>query len=401
MEPTSQGARQGVHPFCGPCTDETTAWLAPDTVTVNGIGTIFYGAADPCSRCGSVVKRLYFCVLWIPVWPMGRFRIITLGRSLTGASYVGRRFPVSADNPYGLDKKTAELMALARAEVEEAAKSWPEPPPSQLADHPELRGERYQEAEDYWEFDFPDRALPVYEEVLAAHEAVLPADDTATLQLRQRVGEAYLAVGRPVAALALLQQTAAHLGRVLGPRHPDTRRAGHDMTNALNQLGLSRDNIKAIAAELAEVERTLGPDHPKALRTACALGSAQLVGSRVLRALEVLEETLDRSERALGADHPDTGYVREELIKACEFAEYRDKPDEVRAAARAQERLHGPDAPETLEAMRGLAQLYASSRRHRGEAVELLRDTLERCERALGPDDPLTADVRRQLEELN
>ncbi|MFI9588486.1 tetratricopeptide repeat protein [Streptomyces sp. NPDC052236] len=48
-----------------------------------------------------------------------------------------------------------------------------------------------------------------------------------------------------------------------------------------------------------------------------------------------------------------------------------------------------------------LAQLYASSRRRRGEAVELLRDTLERCERALGPDDPLTADVRRQLEELS
>jgi tetratricopeptide (TPR) repeat protein len=403
MEPTSQGARQGVHPFCGPCTDETIAWLAPDTETVNGIGTLFYGAADPCSRCGSVVKRLYFCVLWIPVWPMGRFRIITLSSSLTGsrARYVGRRFPVSADNPYGLDRKTAALVAQAEAEAEEAAKSWPEPPPSQLADHPELRGGRYQRAEVYWESGFTDRALPVYEEVLAAHEAVLPADDTATLQLRQRVAEAYLAVGRPVAALALLTQTSAHLGRVLGPHHPDTRRAIDDMTNARSQLGLSRVEAKALEAELAEVERTVGPDHPKALRTACALGMAQLIGSRVVRALDVLKETLDRSERALGADHPDTGHVRRELIAACDFAEHRGKPDEVRAAALARERAHGADAPETLAAMRGLAQLYASSRRRRGEAVELLRDTLKRCERALGPDDPLTADVRRQLEELS
>lgn len=400
MELTSQGARQGVHPFCGPCTDETIAYLAPDTGTFNGIGTTFYGAADPCPRCGSVVKREYFCVLWIPVWPMSRYRIITLSSSLTSSRYVGRRFPVSADNPYGLDRKTAALVAQAKAEEQKAAKSWPEPPPSQLADHPELRGERYQEAEDYWEFDFPQRALPVHKEVLAAHEAVLPADDTATLQLRQRVAEAYLAVGRPVTALALLTQTAAHLGRVLGPTHPDTRRGRDDMTNARSRLGLSRDEAKALAAELAELERTLGPDHPKALRTACALSSALRINS-VVRALDVLQKTLDRSERALGTDHPDTGHVREELIRDCEVAEYRGKPDEVREAARARERAHGPDAPETLASMRKLAQLYASSRRRRGEAVELLRDTLERCERALGPDDPLTAGVWRQLEELS
>nr|WP_161558414.1 tetratricopeptide repeat protein [Streptomyces antimycoticus] len=332
---------------------------------------------------------------------MGRYRIITLSSSLTGSRYVGRRFPKSADNPYGLDRKTAALVAQVEAGQEEAAKSWPEPSPSRLADHPELRGERYQEAEDYWEFDFPDRALPVYEEVLAAHEAVLPADDTATLQLRQRVAEAYLAVGQPVAALALLAQTHAHLDRVLGPTHPDTRRASDDMTNARSQLGpLSRDEAKALAAELAELERTVGPDHPKALRTACALSSALQLNSLV-QALKVLQETLDRSERALGTDHPDTRHVREELIRVCEYAEYRGKPDEVRAAVRARERVHGPDAPETLTTMRGLAQLYASSRRRKAKAVELLHDTLERCQRALGPDDPLTADVRRQLEELS
>ncbi|MFJ9753157.1 tetratricopeptide repeat protein [Streptomyces chartreusis] len=402
MEPTSQGARQGVYPFCGPCTDETIALHATDTETVNGIGTRFYGASDPCPRCGSVVKREYFCVLWIPLWPMGRYRIITLSSSLAGSRYVGRRFPKSADNPYGMDKKTAALMAQMEARQEEAAKSWPKPPPSRLADHPALRGERYQEAEDYWEFDFPDRALPVYEEVLAAHEAVLPADDTATLQLRQRVAEAYLAVGQPVAALALLAQTHAHLGRVLGPTHPDTRRARDDMTNARSQLGLlSGDDARALAAELAELEHTLGPDHPKALRTAYALSDALLLNS-VVQALDVLQGTLERSERALGTDHPDTRHVRGELIRFCEYAEYRGKPDEVRAAVRTRERVHGPDAPETLTAMRALAQLYLSSRRHKAKAVELLRDTLERCERALGPeDDPLTADVRRQLEQLS
>ncbi|MFB4304142.1 tetratricopeptide repeat protein [Actinomadura sp. NTSP31] len=401
--PTDQDVRQGVHPFCGPCTDETIAWAAPDATTVNGIGTRFYGADDPCTRCGSVVRRLYFCVLLIPVWPMGRFRIITLGRSLTGSRtrYVGRRFPISADNPYGLDGKTAALVAQAEAEADQAAASRPEPPPSQLPDHPELRGRRYKAAEGYWESGMPDHALPLYEEALAAHEAVLPADDTATLQLRQRVAEAYLAVGRPVAALTLLTQTSAHLSRVLGPDHPASRRARDDLTNARGLLGLVRDEAKALEAELAEVERTEGPDHPKALRTACALGMAQLLSSRVVPALELLDRTLDLSERALGADHPDTGHVRNELIAACDFAEHRGKPAEVRAAVRAREHVNGPEAPETLAAMYALARLYASSRRRKDAAMDLLHVTLERCERALGPDDPLTTEVRRQLDRLN
>lgn len=110
---------------------------------------------------------------------------------------------------------------------------------------------------------------------------------------------------------------------------------------------------------------------------------------------------MDRSERALGTNHPDTEHVREELIGACEFAEYNSKPEEVWAAVLARERLHGPAAPETLAAMRGLARIYASSPGGEGHAVELLRDTLERGEQALGPNDPLTADIRRDLEELS
>ncbi|WBB61079.1 tetratricopeptide repeat protein [Streptomyces sp. WMMC500] len=398
MEPTIRGERQGVHPFCGACTDETVALAAPDTETVNGFGTRFYGAADPCPRCGSVVKRLFMCLLFIPVWSMGRYRVITLG----GSRYVGRRIPRNADNPYDMSGKDAALIAQAQAAQTEAGKTWPAPPPSRLAEHPELRGERYEEAEDYWEFGFPDRALPVYEEVLAAHEAVLPADDTATLQLRQRVAEAYLAVGRPADALALLAQTAHHLGGVLGPHHPDTRRAVEDEANASSLLGtLSNDKIISLNLHVAEVKRTAGPDAPEALRAACVLGSYLSFHSSVVQALEVLEDTLARSARTLGADHPDTAYVRRELVSACESAERRARPDDVLAAARARERLHGPEAEETLTAMRGLARLYASTRRHRGEAVDVLRIVLQRCEHARGPDDPLTAAVRRELAELS
>jgi hypothetical protein len=355
MEP----ARQGVHPFCGACTDETIAWPAPDTQSNKGTGTIFYGGDDPCPRCGSVVKGLYFCVLWIPVWPMGRFRIITLSRSLTGARYVGRRIPDGTDNPYGLNKKTAAIIAEAHEATKKIQRSWPKPPPSQLTDHPEVRGKRYRKAEEYWVAGLPDRALPLYEEVLIAHEEVLPVDDTATLQLRQRVAEAYLAVGRPAAGLALLEQTHAHLKRVLGPLHPDTGRALDDIANVRNQLGLSSDVTGALEAELSALARIVGRDHPASLRTAAALGIA-LQYSLVILALDVLKETLDRAERALGADHPDTGYVRDTLIGACGVAKRRSEPGDVRAAVLAREHVHGPDAPQTLAVMQRPAQLYPS-----------------------------------------
>ncbi|MEV4670780.1 MULTISPECIES: tetratricopeptide repeat protein [Actinomadura] len=358
MKSTDRNARHRVPRFCEQCTDETIAWPAPGTATVNGFGTTLFGEADPCPRCGSVVKRLYFCVLWIPIWPMAaRFRVITLKRSMTGEAtrYIGRRFPFSADDPYGLNTRdgwfAAQYKAQADAvtEAEEAAKSRPEPP-SQLADHPELHGERYQQAESYWESGMADRALPLYEEVLAAHEAALPADDIATLQLRQRMAEVYLEVGWQAAALAMAQQTTRHFVRLLGPDHPYTRRALDDCLVAREQLdGPGRAEIKALKAELTDVERKFGPDHPRALRTACALGSARLIGNRVVQALHGLEETLGRSERSLGADHPDTEYVRQELATACEFAEQGGKRDEVKAAAQARTRLQRPDAPENAD----------------------------------------------------
>ncbi|WP_370949981.1 tetratricopeptide repeat protein [Amycolatopsis sp. cg5] len=314
--------RQGVYPFCGPCTDGTIASRAPDTQTMYGIGTRLYGAADRCPRCASVVKRLYFCVFWIPLWPMRSYRVIWVGHS----RYVGRELA-----PFGSDKKTVEQTDAA------AQESRPEPPPSRLEEHPELRQGHFRQAQRYWSADRPDLALPVYEEALVAHELALPADDVATLWLRQRVGEAYLAVGRPVTALALLRQTHAHLERVLGPGHPDTRRAAEDQLNARLQLGkhgLPKEQASTIETELGELVSSLGPEHPMTLRTACLLGDT-LRSVAMVMAIELVHETLELSEERLGVDHPDTAYVRRELADLCDEAERDGAPEERRAAALA------------------------------------------------------------------
>jgi Tetratricopeptide repeat len=65
--------------------------------------------------------------------------------------------------------------------------------------------------------------------------------------------------------------------------------------------------------------------------------------------------------------------------------------------ARAGYRLAlGADHPDTLTSSANLAHAYYAAGRVT-DAMNLLRDTLARCEQALPPSDPLTRTVRQSL----
>ncbi|OPX23375.1 MAG: hypothetical protein B1H03_01795 [Planctomycetales bacterium 4484_113] len=49
---------------------------APSLHTINGIGTTLYGASDRDPATGSVMMTYYFTVLFIPVFPICRYRVI-------------------------------------------------------------------------------------------------------------------------------------------------------------------------------------------------------------------------------------------------------------------------------------------------------------------------------------
>src|SRR5213592_4844305 len=104
--------RQGVYPFCAPCTaasEASEAWRAAETA--GPMGSRFYGHRNVCENCGSSVRTLYSTVLWVPVSTVGRFRIIPTG----GRTYVGRKV---IDRP---------VQPVVRRE-----------PVSAIVDHPEL-----------------------------------------------------------------------------------------------------------------------------------------------------------------------------------------------------------------------------------------------------------------------
>ena len=45
---------------------------------MNGIGRKFYGSADPCAKCGSVIRTLWWTFIDMPVIPLGSYRYKTI-----------------------------------------------------------------------------------------------------------------------------------------------------------------------------------------------------------------------------------------------------------------------------------------------------------------------------------
>jgi hypothetical protein len=80
----------GPKTFCQKCIAETTEETPKDNDTyvirmlpgatfghrVNGIGRTFVGKSDRCQTCHSVVSHATFTALFVPVAPLGRYRVL-------------------------------------------------------------------------------------------------------------------------------------------------------------------------------------------------------------------------------------------------------------------------------------------------------------------------------------
>jgi len=69
---------EGPRTFCKKCTFETTPQGSGDLHTINGIGTRFVGSADKCAECASVVRRVWITVLFLPMVPLRRYRVMQI-----------------------------------------------------------------------------------------------------------------------------------------------------------------------------------------------------------------------------------------------------------------------------------------------------------------------------------
>jgi len=78
--------------FCDRCKLASTEKSSGGTATLNGIGTMLYGSGDPCPVCSSVIKRLFFTLLYIPIIPLGKYRV----KAVTPQRFLSRKIEKQA-----------------------------------------------------------------------------------------------------------------------------------------------------------------------------------------------------------------------------------------------------------------------------------------------------------------
>lgn len=306
------------HPFCPRCTAATMDFAAPGTFKINGIGTGLYGWGNPCLECGSVVKRLFFCVFWIPIFPIpsARYRVIDLPWTFPeGSRYVGRLAPRGGP---------------AEPEVPQAGTD-----------------------------------IHRYERELAECERTHASDDPETLRLRRCLGEVYAAAGHPVAALSLLEPVGRHVLRVFGDGHPETDAALTALSNARRSVGKPKNRI-ALLRGARDRHLTTGPGADfHSSQIDYALAEAYADAGRLDRCVVSLGHVYSATGAMLGPDHPEHRLALERLHHFCAMADNRGTAEDLVATASARARVLGRDHPDTVATRRRLQEILDKNPRTR------------------------------------
>jgi hypothetical protein len=79
--------------FCVSCVTATSDETPGDVSTLNGIGRQFYGSAEPCPECASVIRTLWWTVVDVPLIPLGSYRYKTAEDRVMRARFGCRKLP--------------------------------------------------------------------------------------------------------------------------------------------------------------------------------------------------------------------------------------------------------------------------------------------------------------------
>ncbi|WP_455431570.1 FxSxx-COOH system tetratricopeptide repeat protein [Streptomyces griseosporeus] len=227
-----------------------------------------------------------------------------------------------------------------------------------------------------------------------AEEALYQPDAHAVLY---RVGRSLGEAGQVTAAAAHFQRLTETTGHRLGPDHPDTLTARHNLAYWRAEAGDTAGAAAAFEQLLADRVRVMGEDHPDTLATRHNLASWRGVAGDAAGAAAAFEHVLADRLRVLGEDHPDTLTTRSNL------ASWRGEAGDAAGAAAAFEqlladhlRVLGEDHPDTLITRSNLARWRGHAGDAAGAAVAY-EHVLADCLRVLGEEHPDTLTTRHEL----
>ena len=264
-------------------------------------------------------------------------------------------------------------------------------------DHPHTLTTRNNLATAHQQAGHLQKAIDMYEALLADRTRLLGPDHPHTLLARNNLATAHHAAGHLPTAIDMYEALLPDMTRLLGPDHPHTLLARNNLANAHQEAGNLQKAIDMYEALLADRTRILGPDHPHTLLARNNLATAHHAAGHLPTAIDMYEALLPDMTRLLGPDHPHTLLARNNLANAHHAAGHLPTAIVMyEALLPDMTRLLGPDHPHTLLARNNLALAHQEAGNLQ-KAIDMYEALLPDMTRLLGPDHPHTLATRGSL----
>lgn len=268
------------------------------------------------------------------------------------------------------------------------------------AAHPQTVLAEQRLAEALLAADRPDDAVIWFQRLLDTQAVKLGQDHHDVIEVRLRLGHALMGAGKLHDATSVFEGVLSDAEQVYGPEDADTLGARDELAAAYLAGGRYSDAIASYRRTLADRERTQGSRHPQTMTTRHGLADSYLADGLAKEAVSAYRRVVGDRERALGPDHLDTVRARYSLGAAYQRTGKTVAAERVYEQARAGfDRVLGPRHPDTLLSRAQLALVYRQLGRY-GDARALLRDTVDRLEGILPPNDRLITELREILADI-
>jgi tetratricopeptide (TPR) repeat protein len=200
-------------------------------------------------------------------------------------------------------------------------------------------------------------------------------------------------------ALPLVQDVLERRRRVLGNDDPETLSSAHDLAVTLGHLDRHAE-ARVMKEDLLAVRTAiLGGDHPDTLRSAHGVGVTLGELGRQDEAHRILTDVLERRRRVLGDDHPDTLRTTQSIaIVRGRLGRLEEARRTLTDVLNRRQKVLGNDHRDTFSSARFLAWALYHLGRH-PEAERLQKSTRLRIREILGVDHPLYAILTHDLAE--
>ncbi|MCK7624838.1 tetratricopeptide repeat protein [Streptomyces sp. RS10V-4] len=223
-----------------------------------------------------------------------------------------------------------------------------------------------------------------YAEALAGRERLLGPDHPDTLAARHDVAAGLGRLGRLEECRATVREVAGARARVLGDRHPDTLTSHWQLAHVCGLLGRWPEALAAYRQVAAGRTAALGPDHPDTLAARYETGVALGRLGRSAEALAHYRDLVAARTRAQGPDDPETLRARHGLgVNHGRLGRWPEALAEAREVAAARSRVLGADHPDTLASRREIA-VALGRLGHWDQALDVHRQVADARERTLG-----------------